>query len=1000
MPGVRVDANVGGSDAGMNASSDPGSALLEVRGLSKSFGTLRALQEVDFTLRAGEIHALLGENGAGKSTLIKAVTGVFPRDAGIVRLGGAEVAPRSAKAAVDAGIATVYQEVNLLLNLSVAQNLYLGRQPTRFGLVREAEMRRCATELLAEFDLHIDVAEPLGNYSVAVQHIAAIARAVDQSARVLILDEPTASLDRHEVEILFAVMRKLALRGIGVVFVTHFLDQVYEICDRITVLRNGRLIGERTTAELPRIELIRMMLGRELAETTSERAAAQVRQVGEICARFENYGKAGYVAPFDLALRRGEVVGLAGLLGSGRTETARLVFGAERADSGSASVEGKPVRLQSPRDAVAHGFGYCPEERKTEGIIADLTVRENIVLALQAKRGLAKPLSRSEQEEIAMRFIKLLDIRPPEPERPIGLLSGGNQQKVLLARWLATAPRAPGARRTDPRHRCRRPRRDHPPDPRTVRRRPGAAGDFFRARRDRDLFGPGDRAARSRPCRRTGRGGHRRLQHSCGDCRSKHRRCGSRAVMMPSLLQTRPLQRLLQSRGLAQIIALLVILAVDRVVSPQFFDLRMQDGRLFGSLIDVLNRGAPVALLALGMVLVIATRGIDLSVGAVMAISGAIAASLADAHGLPLALAAALGAGLLCGLWNGFLVAVLGIQPIVATLILMVAGRGIAQLITEGRIVTFTAPDLVWLGNGAVLGVPAPVVIVLGMLIVTGAVVRGSALGLLIEATGGNARASELAGDRHARHDPCGLCLVRPVRGARRRHRRRRHHGRGCQQCRPLARARRHPCGGDRRHVAVRRALQPGAGDGRRADHPGHEHRYPAVGLSAGVQSRGQGGGGADRAAAAVAALRQCRRPCWGGPANEGSAAGRDHGHGFRRRICALHGCNFPISLPPASSANLLTDNAFLGIVADRHDLRDHFRRDRPVGRLGDRLHHRVRRAGDRAPRHAAAGRLCRDPAAVRRLSARRWAPSSTSSTCRRSSSRWRVCSSPAAPAS
>jgi galactofuranose transport system ATP-binding protein len=441
MPGVRVDANVGGSDAGMNASSDPGSALLEVRALSKSFGALRALQEVDFTLRAGEIHALLGENGAGKSTLIKAVTGVFPRDAGIVRLDGAEVAPRSAKAAVDAGIATVYQEVNLLQNLSVAQNLYLGRQPTRFGLVREAEMRRCATELLAEFDLHIDVAEPLGNYSVAVQHITAIARAVDQSARVLILDEPTASLDRHEVEILFAVMRKLAQRGIGVVFVTHFLDQVYEICDRITVLRNGRLIGERTTTELPRIELIRMMLGRELAETTSERAAAQGRQVGEVCAGFENYGKAGYIAPFNLALRRGEVVGLAGLLGSGRTETARLVFGAERADSGSASVDGKPVRLHSPRDAVAHGFGYCPEERKTEGLIADLTVRENIVLALQAKRGLAKPLSRAEQDEIAMRFIRLLDIRPPEPERPIGLLSGGNQQKVLLARWLATAPR-------------------------------------------------------------------------------------------------------------------------------------------------------------------------------------------------------------------------------------------------------------------------------------------------------------------------------------------------------------------------------------------------------------------------------------------------------------------------------------------------------------------------------------------------------------------------------
>ncbi|OCK55109.1 sugar ABC transporter permease [Bradyrhizobium sp. LMTR 3] len=225
------------------------------------------------------------------------------------------------------------------------------------------------------------------------------------------------------------------------------------------------------------------------------------------------------------------------------------------------------------------------------------------------------------------------------------------------------------------------------------------------------------------------------------------------------------MQRLLQSRGLAQIVALLVILAIDRAVSPQFFDVRMQDGRLFGSLIDVLNRGAPVALLALGMVLVIATRGIDLSVGAVMAIAGAIAASLADTYGLPLALAAALGAGLLCGLWNGFLVAVLGIQPIVATLILMVAGRGVAQLITEGRIVTFTAPDLVWLGNGAVLGVPTPVAVVLGMLIVTGVVVRGSALGLLIEATGGNARASELAGIGTramilAVYVWCGLCAA------------------------------------------------------------------------------------------------------------------------------------------------------------------------------------------------------------------------------------------------
>src|SRR6202022_3326295 len=393
MPGVRIRADACWSYDAMDSVSDPGPALLEGRKLGKSFGTLRALQDVDFPLRAGETHALLGENGPGKSTLIKVVTGVFPRDAGVVRLGGVDIAPRSAKAALDAGIATVYQEVNLLPNLSVAQNLYLGRQPTRFGVVQEGEMRRRARDLLAEFGLHVDVSAPLGDYSVAIQHVVAIARAVDLSARVLILDEPTSSLDRHEVEILFGVMRQLAGRGIGIVFVSHFLDQVYEISDRITVLRNGRLIGERETASLPRLELIRMMLGRELAETTSERAAARPHQPREVCASFEGYGKAGYLAPFDLELRHGEVVGLAGLLGSGRTETARLVFGAERADIGQVKVEGVPVRLQSPRDAVRYGFGYCPEERKTEGIVADLTVRENIALALQAKRGLHRLLS-------------------------------------------------------------------------------------------------------------------------------------------------------------------------------------------------------------------------------------------------------------------------------------------------------------------------------------------------------------------------------------------------------------------------------------------------------------------------------------------------------------------------------------------------------------------------------------------------------------------------------
>jgi galactofuranose transport system ATP-binding protein len=415
--------------------------LLEVAGLTKSFLRQRVLNGVNLTLHSGEIHALLGENGAGKSTLIKAVTGVVQRDAGTVMLDGVEIMPRDAEEAVKLGIATVYQEVNLLPNLTVAENLFLGRQPTRFGLVRDREMRRNAAILLRGFGLAIDVGAPLGDYSVAVQHLVAIARAVDMSARVLILDEPTASLDAHEVDILFGIMRQLTARGIGILFVTHFLDQVYAISDRITVLRNGQLVGQRETAALPRLDLVHMMLGRELSEVTADREHRPIDQSKPPYALFRHFGKRRYLAPFDLALRDGQVVALAGLLGSGRTETARMVFGVERADTGTVQVAGEKVRVGSPRDAVGLGFGYCPEERKTEGIIAELSVRENIVLALQARRGWMKPLSRREQDEIAQHFIKLLDIRPADPERSIGLLSGGNQQKALLARWLATKPR-------------------------------------------------------------------------------------------------------------------------------------------------------------------------------------------------------------------------------------------------------------------------------------------------------------------------------------------------------------------------------------------------------------------------------------------------------------------------------------------------------------------------------------------------------------------------------
>lgn len=417
------------------------SALLEVRGARKVFPGVRALDDVDFTLRAGEIHALLGENGAGKSTLINLLTGVLPRDGGAIRIEGVEIDPRGPAEARAAGIGAVYQEASLLPNLSVAENLYLGRQPTRLGLVQRGRMNRDAAALLARYGLSIDVAEPLASYSTAVQQIVAIARAVDLSAKVLILDEPTASLDAAETAMLFDVMRDLKAKGLGLVFVTHFLDQVFAVSDRITVLRNGQLAGQRETAGLSRMDLVSLMLGKAPTAESHLARRGRAKPPGAQLVAFEGLGRKRFVEPFDLTLAAGEVVGAAGLLGSGRTETALLMFGAVAADQGKATVDGETVRLKSPRDAIRLGFGLCPEERKADGVVGALSVRENIALALQAREGWLKRLPRKVQDELADRYIVLLDIRTPDAEKPIEQLSGGNQQKALLARWLATEPR-------------------------------------------------------------------------------------------------------------------------------------------------------------------------------------------------------------------------------------------------------------------------------------------------------------------------------------------------------------------------------------------------------------------------------------------------------------------------------------------------------------------------------------------------------------------------------
>jgi monosaccharide-transporting ATPase len=413
------------------------SPVLECRGISKFFPGAIALDAVNLALYPGEVHALLGENGAGKSTLIKCLTGAYRRDGGSIILENEEISPQSTQDSQKFGIGTVYQEVNLLPNMTVAENLFLGRQPTRRGLISQKRMLEMSRELLAEFGLSIDPSEPLSTYSVAIQQVVAIARAVELSGKVLILDEPTASLDRDEVELLFSVIEKLKARGLAIVFITHFLDQVFEISDRATVLRNGRLIGTRTLANTTQTEIITLMLGRQLEDRIQDRAPAET---GDTLLEIRNLGRRGMIEPFDLTIRKGEVVGLAGLLGSGRTETANLIFGAVQADQGEVLLEGQKIALRSPREAVFRRFAMCPEDRKSDGIVGDLSVRENIVLALQARQGWFRPLPKSKVNELAEAYVKALDIRLASLEMPIRLLSGGNQQKALLARWLATNP--------------------------------------------------------------------------------------------------------------------------------------------------------------------------------------------------------------------------------------------------------------------------------------------------------------------------------------------------------------------------------------------------------------------------------------------------------------------------------------------------------------------------------------------------------------------------------
>ncbi len=428
----------------MNPPSPP--PVLELAGIHKQFAGIAVLEDVRLRLYPGEIHALMGQNGAGKSTLIKVLTGVLAPGGGQMLLAGRPVWPGSPLEAQRLGISTVYQEVNLCPNLSVAENIFAGRYPRRGAWqgwrIDGATMNRRAHALVARMGLDIDVTRLLSSYPVAVQQLVAIARALSIESKVLILDEPTSSLDDEEVQKLFDVLRRLRAEGLAIVFVTHFLNQVYAVSDRITVLRNGGWVGEWRASELGPQALIAAMIGKELAAPSASTASAvnfdeSVRPLLQA----EGLGQTGQLQPVDLGVRAGEVVGLAGLLGAGRTELARLLFGLEAPDRGALKIDGQPVTFSSPADAIREGLALCPEERKTDGIVAELSLCENIALALQARMGLRRFLSRAEQAALAERFVQSLGIKTASIHTPVGLLSGGNQQKAMIARWLATDPR-------------------------------------------------------------------------------------------------------------------------------------------------------------------------------------------------------------------------------------------------------------------------------------------------------------------------------------------------------------------------------------------------------------------------------------------------------------------------------------------------------------------------------------------------------------------------------
>ena len=416
--------------------------LLEIKQIDKHFTGVHALDHVDFDVRKGEIHALMGENGAGKSTLIKVLTGLFTKDSGQIFFDGEEVEFHSPQDSQRGGISTIYQEINLIPHLSVAENIFIGREPRNAFGIDWKKVREDAASLLRDNGIDIDVDQDLATYSTAIQQMVAITRAISQNAKLLIMDEPTSSLSEDEIQVMFEKMRELVKRGMSIIFISHKLDEVYTICDRATILKDGKLVGCYDIDKISRLEMVSKMIGRDasnvlkrsVGEYEEKKGSVPVVHTRDIDNRIKLHG-------ISIDIRPGEIVGIAGLLGAGKTEFAKVIFGCDNSYTGEYEVEGKPVRLKTPKGAIDLGFAYCSEDRKVEGIFPHMSVKENMTITALPRISRFGVVDRRKQKEIVDKYIESIRIKTPSPDQLICNLSGGNQQKVLLGRWLSMEPK-------------------------------------------------------------------------------------------------------------------------------------------------------------------------------------------------------------------------------------------------------------------------------------------------------------------------------------------------------------------------------------------------------------------------------------------------------------------------------------------------------------------------------------------------------------------------------